>query len=48
MDSEFLIKQMISFSFQVSLMGTGVCLKGTKMYPLSIARLFAFYDVYLN
>ncbi len=32
----------------VSLMGTGVCLKGTHMYPLSTARLFAFNDVYLN
>ncbi len=29
-------------------MGTGVCLKGTKIYPLSTARLFYFNDVYLN
>ncbi len=31
-----------------SLMGTGVCLKGTKIYPLSTARRFAFNDVYLT
>ncbi len=28
-------------------MGTGVRLKGAKMYPLSTARLFEFNDVYL-
>ncbi len=29
-------------------MGTGVCLNGTKIYPLSTARRFAFNDVYLT
>ncbi len=28
-------------------MGTGVCLKGTKVYPLSTAGLFEFNDVYI-
>ncbi len=44
----FLNKQEFLIKHDVSLMGTGVCLKGTQMYPLSTARLFVFNDVYLN
>ncbi len=39
---------MFFIKHDVSLMGTGVCLNGTKIYPLSTARRFAFNDVYLT
>ncbi len=42
------INKIFLIKHDVSLMGTGVCLKGTQMYPLSTAGLFEFNDVYLN